>query len=56
MALYDLTRQWILIDGPFVSDFSWLYVHFDQARAEAWGNQVFNAVYGITLDEFEIVQ
>jgi hypothetical protein len=56
MALYDLTRQWILIDGPFMSDFRWLYEHYDQARAEAWGNEVFKKVYGITLDEFEIVQ
>lgn len=56
MALYDLTRQWILFDGPFVSEYRWLYEHYDQARAEAWGNEVFKAVYGVMLDEFEIVQ
>jgi hypothetical protein len=56
MVLYDLTRQWILIDGPFMIDRSWLYERHDQARAEAWGSEVFKKVYGITLEEFEIVQ
>jgi hypothetical protein len=56
MALYELTRQWILKDGPFVCDFRWLAENYDQARAEAWGNQTFKQVYGVTLDDFEIVQ
>jgi len=56
MALYELTRQWILKDGPFVCDFRWLSENYDQSRAEAWGNQTFKQVYGVTLDEFEIVQ
>jgi hypothetical protein len=56
MALYELTRQWILKDGPFVCDFRWLSEIYDQSRAEAWGNETFKQVYGVTLDEFEIVQ
>jgi hypothetical protein len=56
MALYDLTRQWILKDGPFVCDFAWLSENYDQTRAEAWGNDTFKQIYGVTLDEFEIVQ
>ncbi len=56
MALYDLTRQWLLKDGPFVCDFRWLAENYDQADADAWGNNVFKQVYGVTLDEFEIVQ
>jgi len=56
MALYDLTRQWILENGPFVCDFAWLSENYDQSRAEAWGNDTFKQVYGVTLDEFDIVQ
>lgn len=55
MALYDLTRQWILEDGPFVCDFSWLSENYSQADADAWGNDSFKQIYGITLDEFEIL-
>lgn len=56
MALYDLTRQWLLKDGPFVCDFRWLSEKYDQAHANAWGNSSFKQVYGVTLDEFEIVK
>jgi hypothetical protein len=56
MALYDLTRQWILKDGPFVCDFSWLSEKYDQSRAEAWADDTFKQVYGVTLDQFEIIQ
>ncbi len=56
MALYDLTRQWILQDGPFVCDYRWLAENYSQAHADAWGNNTFKMVYGITLDEFEIIQ
>lgn len=56
MALHDLTRQWIVSDGPFVCDFRWLSENYDQAHAEAWGNDSFQKAYGVTLDEFEFVQ
>lgn len=56
MALYDLTRQWLLKDGPFVCDFRWLSENYDQTHAEAWGNETFKKIYGVTLDDFEVVQ
>jgi hypothetical protein len=56
MALYDLTRQWILKDGPFVCDFSWLSENYDQSRAEAWADDTFKQVYGVALDQFEMIQ
>lgn len=55
MALYDLTRQWILKDGPFVCDYRWLMETYSQDRAEAWANDTFKQVYGLTLDAFEIL-
>lgn len=56
MALYDLTRQWILRDGPFEIDFKWLAEKYDQAGAAEWANDSFEQVYGVRLDDFEIVQ
>jgi hypothetical protein len=56
MALYDLTRQWILEDGPFVCDFAWLPERYDQDRAETWADDTFKQVYGVTLKDFEVVQ
>ncbi|MDH0113118.1 hypothetical protein N7379_01390 [Rhizobium pusense] len=55
MALYDLTRQWILEDGPFVCDFRWLAERYDQDRANKWGNDSFRQVYGVTLEDFQIL-
>lgn len=39
MALYDLTRQWILEDGPFVCDYKWLSENYNQDHADDWGNK-----------------
>lgn len=55
MALYDLTRQWILRDGPFERDFKWLFENYSQEKADAWANDTFQTVYGVTLDDFEIL-
>ena len=55
MALYDLTRQWILKDGPFVYDYRWLMENYSQEKAEAWANDTFKQVYGLTLTAFEIL-
>lgn len=55
MALYDLTRQWLLQDGPFVCDYRWLFENYDQGQADAFGNESFKSAYGVTLKEFEIL-
>lgn len=55
MALYDLTRQWILKDGPFVCDYAWLYENYSQENADAWGNDSFRLAYGVNLKDFEIL-
>jgi hypothetical protein len=56
MALYDLTRQWILKDGPFVCDYRWISENYSQEDANAWANHTMSQVYNVTLDDFEIVQ
>ncbi|WP_127814928.1 hypothetical protein [Bordetella avium] len=56
VVLYDLTRQWILTDGPFTCNFEWLTESdHSQADADAWASDIFKQVYGVGLNEFEII-
>lgn len=55
MALYDLTRQWILQEGPFVPEYGWLFENYSQEKADAWANDTFQQVYGVSLSEFTIL-
>jgi hypothetical protein len=55
MAVYDLTRQWILKDGPFVCDYRWMMETYSQESAEAWASDTFKQVFGVALDSFEII-
>ena len=55
MALYDLTRQWILHDGPFVCEYKWLFENYSQEKANAWANDTFKQIYGVGLSEFTIL-
>ncbi|MFG1379351.1 hypothetical protein [Xanthobacter autotrophicus] len=54
MVLFDLTRQWILKDGPFICDYEWLMENYSQERAEEWANHKFLQVYGVSLNDFEL--
>lgn len=55
VVLYDLTRQWILNDGPFICNFEWLAQDkYSQTDADVWANNLFQQVYGRNLSEFEI--
>lgn len=54
-AVYDLTRQWILKDGPFVCDYTWLSENYSQERADTWANDSFRQAYGVNLKDFEIL-
>ncbi|WP_139253261.1 hypothetical protein [Burkholderia ubonensis] len=56
VVLYDLTRQWILKDGPFICNFEWLMEgDYSQADVDAWASDLFKRVYGVGLTEFEII-
>ncbi len=54
-AIYDLTHQWILKDGPFVCDYTWLSEKYTKERADAWANDSFRQAYGVNLKDFEIL-
>ncbi len=55
LPVYDLTRQWVLKDGPFVYDFEWMSEKPDEARSKVRADDVFEQVYGVAPDEFEIL-
>jgi hypothetical protein len=54
--LYDLTRQWILQDGPFLYDYSWLSQRHQNAELAERAKSLFVKAYGINPDEFEILK
>lgn len=55
LALYDLTRQWILQEGPFVCKYEWLFESYSQEKADAWANDTFRQIYGVELSKFTIL-
>ncbi|WP_208019672.1 hypothetical protein [Candidatus Chlorobium masyuteum] len=55
MPLYELTEQWILRDGPFNCDFSWMSDHYNSGHFASWANEIFNKFYGVNLSDFTIL-
>lgn len=55
MALYDLTRQWILYEGPFICDYRWLFETYSQDHADAWADNTFQQIYGVALSDFTVL-
>lgn len=55
MAVYELTEQWLLGDGPFNCDFSWMSDNYNQEVFGNWADESFKATYGVSLSDFEIV-
>jgi hypothetical protein len=55
MAVYELTEQWILRDGPFDCDFSWMSDNYYKAVFSDWANESFKRFYGLNLSEFTII-
>jgi hypothetical protein len=52
--VYDLTRQWILQDGPFRCDYSWLTEQPSEKYAE-WAKKQFEVLYGAHPDTANIL-
>jgi len=54
VVLYDLTRQWIVEDGPFKYDFSWLSQRHSASETAAWAKDLFANTYGVRPDVFDL--
>jgi hypothetical protein len=55
IVTYDLTRQWLLNDGPFQYDFDWLSQSYSKAEMTDFAKTRFEQVFGCHLDNFEIL-
>jgi hypothetical protein len=53
-AVYDLTRQWILKDGPFDLEFSWLSSTLGEKNWREWADQQFVSLYGLKLSDISL--
>lgn len=54
IAIYDITRQWILNDGVFDLSFDWLS---DGGNEEVfqWANDTFESIFGVRPENFEVL-
>ena len=55
VALYQLTRQWLVADAGFDFDFLWLTSKYNQSEIEEWASRVFVQVYGVSPSFFRVV-
>lgn len=55
MILYDLTRQWVLLPGPFKLEYSWLTLDADDPGFHERVNGVFRKHYDVNLADFSIL-
>jgi len=54
IIVYDLTRQWILQDGPFCYRFNWLSKTHPEAKTAEWAGSMFESAYGVHPDRFDV--
>lgn len=47
---YDMTRQWITIEGPFKYDYKWLSSNANYEEFKSFGDRHFKSLYGIEPD------
>lgn len=55
MAMYDLSHQWVMADGPFSCQYDWLSENYDPAVAYQWADSAFKQAYGISLSDVDTV-
>lgn len=52
VAVYDLTRQWIIDEGEFDYHFTWLSSKHSNSEFKEWANTAFYQTFNINLDNF----
>jgi len=55
LMTYDLTRQWVLQDGPFKYDYSWLTQRRSNEDMAGGVKKIFEHLFGSNPDSFEIL-
>ena len=56
IALYDLTRQWVIQNGPFTLNYSWLILPSQEEDFNEKISSIFQKHYGARLEDFAVLQ
>lgn len=56
VAFYDMTRQWIVADGPFDYNYKWLQPNGTPEDMKNWANASFTATYQLNPDLFTVLR
>jgi len=51
-VVYDMVRQWMVADGPFNYDYSWLTQKYTAQTIKPWADAHFKSVFGVSPDAF----
>lgn len=50
----DLSRQWVLNDGPFSFNFNWLSESITETEWKEWADYIFEKQYGVKISSIDI--
>jgi len=56
VSLYEMTRQWMVEDGPFDYDYGWLTSKFSNAEIKDWADSAFMVGTGVHPDAFSVLR
>lgn len=56
VSIYEMTRQWLVGDGPFEYDYSWLTSKFTNFVIKEWADRNFISSSGVHPDAFAILR
>lgn len=56
VAVYELVRQWMVGEGDFDFNFSWLTSKYSSEEMKEWASVRFENVFGVSPSQFEIVK
>lgn len=56
VSMYEMTRQWLVEDGPFDYDYGWLTSKFSGAEIKDWADNAFKVGTGVHPDAFSVLR
>lgn len=56
VAVYEMTRQWLVDSGPFEYDYNWLTSKYSKEETKNWADHHFHAGTGVHPDSFAILR
>ncbi|MDS0850433.1 hypothetical protein [Burkholderia cenocepacia] len=56
VSMYEMTRQWLVEDGPFEYDYGWLTSKFSNAEIKSWADNNFKVGMSVHPDVFAVLR